>query len=199
MPHSRHHLSSYLTAGLAATTLGQADAATIVTLYGPGARTVATDPATPVGINMFTGTLNDGGTGTSFFKYQQNTNYPSESIIFTRGSDFLPDNSTYLGLYFNGLFQNGAEAGEQNYVNISFNGDDGVYEAVGQFFFDTTSTGYLVAIAQNDDNSALSIPDGKAAIDAIPEPSTVGLLALGAAGLTLLRRRQRDAASRHQA
>ncbi len=190
MHHSRRHLTSYLTAALAATALGQADAATIVTLYGPGARTVGTDPATPVGINMFTGTINDGTTGTSYFKYLQAPSDPSESIIFTRGTDFVPDYWTRLGLYYNGLFQNGAEPGDQNYVNISFNGNDGVYEAVGQFFFDTTSTGYLVAIAQNDDNSALSIPDGKAAIDAIPEPSTVGLLALGAAGLAMLRRRK---------
>ncbi len=112
--------------------------------------------------------------------------------IFTSGSDL--SDAGYLSmdaLYsVDGSFQNGAQAGSENYANISFDSDM-VYEAVGQFFFDGQGGGYLVALAINDmPASELSISDGKAAIDAVPEPSALALLCLGAGGLLVRRNRK---------
>jgi len=85
----------------------------------------------------------------------------------------------------------GSSLGDQNYANISFDGDDDIYEAVAQFNFDGIGGGYLVAIAWNDDGTDLSIIDGKAMIDnAVPEPSGLALLALGSVGLVARRRRR---------
>jgi hypothetical protein len=135
---------------------------------------------------------------------------------FTRGADLGVSTGTgnrgaYRG---HGSFYRGAVAGAQNYANISFDGFDGVYEAVAQFFFNGSGGGYLMAITTTNAISnpqnlsavggpALSISEGKTIIDAaggvnnfsgaVPEPSSLGLLALGATGL-LARRRRKQAA-----
>lgn len=191
-------LSSYLTAGIAATaTFQSGDAATIVTLYGPGARNPSTIPATPAGISIgiygskgFYGRVDLSSSTNSFFLY--GTAY-SKNRYFTDGGDLL--NTFSAGRRYGRYreldsFARGAQAGSANYANISFNGDDFIYEAVGQFYFDGAGGGYLIAIARNDDFSALSISAGKAAIDAVPEPSAIALLSLGAGGLMMRRRRK---------
>lgn len=190
-------LSSYLSAGIAATaTFQSSDAATVVTLYGPGARNPSTSPATPVGISMdenngylFLDVFGSKGSN-SFFARSTTADY------FTTGSDLTIKTAGNYGRYFDAYntvktFLGGAQSGSANYVNISFNGNDGVYEAVGQFNLDGLGTGYLVALAINDSPaSALSISAGKAAIDAVPEPSAIALLALGAGGMAMRRRRK---------
>lgn len=183
-------LSSYLTAGIAATaTFQSSDAATVVTLYGPGAQSPSTTPATPYGISM--------GVFTTVYR-ALDTSLKNKSIFrrdsgnyFSAGSDLA---GTYIGanaVYSNtkGIFAYGAQSGSANYANISFDGDN-VYEAVGQFNFNGIGGGYLVALAINNDNSALSISAGKTAIDAVPEPSAIALLALGAGGMAMRRRRK---------
>jgi hypothetical protein len=192
IPSSRR-LAAYLTAGVSAGCLaGQADAAIVVTFFGPGAQSSSSSPPTPAGIDVGS-TLGYGGlyivdssTATAGF---------GNSVYFTNGTDITNFTSFGYGEYFRGgSGTNGAVMNsDQNYANISFNGtggsDDGIYEAVAQFYLDGTGGGYLVAVAHNDDNSALSISAGKAAIDAVPEPSALALLALGAGGLIARRRR----------
>lgn len=189
-----HKLAAYLGAGIGAGCLaGQSEAATIVTLYGPGAQNTTTTPATPAGFNIG-------------FGYYPGSRYVAESgaarvafstagnSYFTSGGDL--DASTGLnwgfGTYlYEGSAVNGAILNsDQNFANISFDGNDGVYEGVGQFYLTGDGTGYLVALAVNDDATALSISAGVDAIEAVPEPSGLALLALGAGGLMVRRRRK---------
>jgi hypothetical protein len=194
MENVTHKLAAYLGAGIGAGCLaGQSEAATIVTLYGPGAQNTTTTPATPAGIDI----------GSGFYVGNR---YVADSAAarvafsnagasyFTTGADlnasggFTWGYGTYLyeGSAVNGAILNS----DQNYANISFDGADGVYEGVGQFYLAGDGTGYLVAMAVNDDGSALSISAGVDAIEAVPEPSGLALLALGAGGLMVRRRRK---------
>jgi hypothetical protein len=176
--------------------LQSSDAATIVTFYGPGAQSPSTNPATPAGISIGSKSgynYLDGPSANNkdtFFAFSQGK---GAYRLFTAGSDLNVNAFSAYGIYgtLKGALLYGAQSGSANYANISFNGNDSVYEAVGQFYLDGAGGGYLVALARNNDNSALSISAGKTAIDpAVPEPSAIALLALGAGGMAMRRRRK---------
>lgn len=188
-----NRLATYLTAGLGAGCLaGQADAAITVTFYGPGAQSPFTVPATPTGFEI--GNSFEAGKLCIIADYLPiSAAFSSAGAYFTNGSDHAGFDTHGYGEYTsaNLATQGAVLNSNQNYANITFNGaNDGVYEAVAQFYLDGNGGGYLVALARNDDNSALSISAGKTAIDAVPEPSGLALLALGAGGLLARRRRQ---------
>ncbi len=139
---------------------------------------------------------------------QSSSGFAFNGSYFTQGSDISPFFTGSRGRYWRGDFGliYGAVAGDQNYANITFNGNDGIYEAVAQFFFDGVGGGYLMAIATTNNipnpqnlsavgGPALSISAGKAMIGAaaIPEPSSLVLLALGATGLAARRQRKKAA------
>jgi hypothetical protein len=78
-----------------------------------------------------------------------------------------------------------------NFAELDLFGDDDVRESVVAFIFDGVGGGYIVAVATNDDNTALLISDGVAA--GVPEPSGLTLLALGSLGLAARRQRRKAA------
>jgi hypothetical protein len=194
MENVTHKLAAYLGAGIGAGCLaGQSEAATIVTLFGPGAQNTTTTPATPAGINVglgfYPGTRYVADASAARVAFSN-----AGASYFTSGSDLNTSGGLNWGFgtyLYEGAPTNGAVLNsDQNFANISFNGNDGVYEGVGQFYLTSNGTGYLVALAVNDDGTALSISAGVDAIEAVPEPSGLALLALGAGGLMLRRRRR---------
>ena len=175
-----------------------------VTFYGVNS---ANDTnADPLGISI--GMLGFYELGADNYAVAGNSQFSSDGFTtFSRGSNIILNYISMVGFYGStgpGVprFINGAVAGDQNYANVSFDGDF-VFEAVAQFNFDGMGNGFLVAIATRNEvpdpqdlsavgGAALSISEGVDLINAasIPEPSSLALLALGSAGLAARRRRK---------
>ena len=186
MKIKQNKIGAYLTLSAGVGCVGAVNGQT-VTFFDQGVNTVRT---------VYIGVGNSYGFGYIF-------TFPSFTLpnrYFTSSSinDFSGNESVgynLLNSYFdNGSFINGARLGNLNFINISTGGEP-VGNAVGQFFLDGQGGGHLVAIAENTNGSALSLVDGVAAIEAaaVPEPSSLVLLALGALGLTARRQRKKTA------
>ena len=173
-----------------------AEGVTTVTFFGAGAQSSTSSPPTPYGLSV--GAYGLGGFAVTTAGVRSNS--PSRiafdnegAIAFTRGEDFSNNLFGFSGVYYGfSDFQMGAIDGDQNYASLSFDIDESVFEAVGQFSFDRAGNGFLVALAVNTDGSALNVSEGFAAINgaSVPEPSSIALLALGSTGLAARRKRK---------
>jgi len=120
------------------------------------AASVAEGAVTFYGINSANDTNPDpagikiGGQVGSFFNaYDGFMNSPRFRIgngsYFTDGSDLNATSQGSYGRYFlQGYLVNGAVSGGGNYANVSFDGDDGMFESVAQFNFDGMGEGFLI-------------------------------------------------------
>ncbi|WP_035612686.1 PEP-CTERM sorting domain-containing protein [Haloferula sp. BvORR071] len=201
MQHSStsSRLLSYgsLTLGTTALLSGNADAATVVnvnaTSYNTGLANIGTvslsttsftfpvPPYTPTYKGRIT--LGDNLVGTAEAPFQRAGS----------GVSFAPDTTTDSSLieYWNGGTVNGAVLGSDNWLYAVSNTDSSQRVWLQFNFNMTTSTAVTGSIIKAVFPSSIGeLPTAQLASSAVPEPSALALLSLGAGGLVLRRRRR---------
>ena len=143
-----NNLSSYLTIAVGLGCISSTNAASVI-FYGINSPNDISANPTDIDINYdivgYNFVIAKGAT--AVIAQGQSDSY------FTNGTDLdnIAGPGSYGGYYlYNGSLDFGATQGPNNYANLSFDGDDGVYEAVGQFSFDGNGGGFLIAIAFAD-------------------------------------------------
>ena len=131
MMKKQKKLGTYL-----AVTAGAGCAASVadgaVTFFGPGAQNPESSPSTPAGVEIGYTSM----AGAVDISYSYFSVFASALVggYFTQGDDLSGIIVSGYGAAFgsSGGASNGAVFNsDQNYANISFDGNDGVYEAVG--------------------------------------------------------------------
>jgi hypothetical protein len=187
----QNKIGTYLavTAGVGCVS-SMADAATLVqTFSGTTTRSIT---SADLGSTGHTWAFYPESGGEGVFKISSDSDGKSSAFFSQGDATALSSAAGGMNYFYGTAAVNGAviDGVTKNYIELDFLGTDTVKEAVAEMIFDGAGGGYFTAVAWNDDLSALSVPDAVTAINSVPEPSSLSLLALGATGLLARRRRK---------